>query len=402
VSDEGRFCERSFVCDVCVVVLERMRALALPTNRPSLRMHPHPTRPQKRASARPLKLVVTSATLDGEKFAAYFGNGCPVLSVPGRAYPVDVIHAREDPGSDYVGAAVDAVLQVHTGQPEGALVWGVARKGCVASCVSQISTVQRSLKRLLSCAHPNTTKTKYTTGDILVFLTGQAEIEKAIAAINAAVCALPAGSADDLLVLPLHASLPPELQLRVFRPGPPGARRCIVATNVAETSITGAFFLAGWLAAWLGSVCVDRGYRPYSPLFSLISSNMPQSPTCDPETTPQPNHSVDGVVYVIDSGVVKQRHHHPESGMDSLDVVPISRVQATQRAGRAGRTRPGKVRGFACVCVCSGDWAPTALAGARLQHKPAAPSHILGQQQHPTTTKTNTTAVLPPLHARAL
>jgi HrpA-like RNA helicase len=96
---------------------------------------------------------------------------------------------------------------------------------------------------------PNETKTKTQTetkpsppGDILVFLTGQAEIEKAVNAINDAVCALPEGSASDLLVLPLYASLPPELQLRVFRAGPEGARRCIVATNVAETSITGE----GW------------------------------------------------------------------------------------------------------------------------------------------------------------
>ncbi len=49
-------------------------------------------------------------------------------------------------------------------------------------------------------------------------------------------------------------------------------------------------------------------------------------------------------MYVVDSGVVKQKHYHPASGLESLDVVPISRVQATQRAGRAGRTRPGKVR----------------------------------------------------------
>lgn len=53
--------------------------------------------------------------------------------------------------------------------------------------------------------------------------------------------------------------------------------------------------------------------------------------------------AVEGVVYVIDSGVVKQKSYNPSTGMDSLDVVPISRVQATQRAGRAGRTRPGKV-----------------------------------------------------------
>ncbi|GBF98616.1 pre-mRNA-splicing factor ATP-dependent RNA helicase-like [Raphidocelis subcapitata] len=192
---------------------------------------------------KPLKLVVTSATLDGDKFSSYF-NDCPVFNVPGRCFPVDIVHSREDHAHDYVSAAVDTVLQIHTGQP---------------------------------------------AGDILVFLTGQAEIEKAVASINAAVCSLPAGSASDLLVLPLYASLPPELQLRVFRGGPEGARRCIVATNVAETSIT-----------------------------------------------------VEGVVYVVDSGVVKQKHYHPASGMESLDVVPISRVQATQRAGRAGRTRPGK------------------------------------------------------------
>jgi ATP-dependent RNA helicase DHX8/PRP22 len=127
-------------------------------------------------------------------------------------------------------------------------------------------------------------------GDILVFLTGQAEIDKAVAKLNAAVCSLPEGSAGDLLVLPLYAALPPELQLRVFRPPQPGVRRCIVATNVAETSIT-----------------------------------------------------VEGVVYVVDSGVMKLKSYNAGTGMDSLEVVAISRVQAAQRAGRAGRTRPGKV-----------------------------------------------------------
>ena len=57
---------------------------------------------------------------------------------------------------------------------------------------------------------------------------------------------------------------------------------------------------------------------------------------------------VEGVVYVVDSGVVKQKHYHASTGMESLDVVPISRVHATQRAGRAGRTRAGKVR---CVTL---------------------------------------------------
>ncbi|KMZ67774.1 putative ATP-dependent RNA helicase [Zostera marina] len=93
----------------------------------------------------------------------------------------------------------------------------------------------------------------------------------------------------DALILPLHGSLPPEMQVRVFSQAPSNCRRFIVATNIAETSLT-----------------------------------------------------VDGVVYVIDSGYVKQRQYNPSTGMYSLDIVQISRVQADQRAGRAGRTRPGK------------------------------------------------------------
>ncbi|KAL6757999.1 DEAH-box nuclear pre-mRNA splicing factor [Haematococcus lacustris] len=193
--------------------------------------------------AAPLKLVITSATLDGEKFSAFFGS-CPVFNVPGRCFPVDIIHSLEDHQQSYLAATVDTVMQIHMTQPQG---------------------------------------------DILAFLTGQAEIDKAVKQLHEAVAGLAEGEAGPLLVLPLYASLPPDMQVRVFRPAPEGVRRCIVATNVAETSIT-----------------------------------------------------VDGVVYVVDSGVVKQKHYQPATGMDSLDVVPISRVGATQRAGRAGRTRAGK------------------------------------------------------------
>lgn len=190
----------------------------------------------------PLKLVITSATLDSNKFAAFFGN-CPVFNVPGRTFPVEVVHSLEDHVTDYEAAAVDTAIDIHCNRPEG---------------------------------------------DILVFLTGQAEIDRAVRALNDAVRALPPDACGDLQVVPLYAALPPELQSRVFAPAPPGVRRCVVATNIAETSVT-----------------------------------------------------VDGVVYVIDAGVVKQKDYNPRTGMDSLGVVPISRVQATQRAGRAGRTRPG-------------------------------------------------------------
>ncbi|DBA88218.1 TPA: hypothetical protein ACH3X1_016577 [Trebouxia sp. C0004] len=192
---------------------------------------------------KPLKLVITSATLDGQKFSTYF-NDCPVFSVPGRTFEVQIVNSKENHVQDYLAAAVDTAMHVHLQEP---------------------------------------------AGDVLIFLTGQAEIDKAVKMLHEEVGSQPEGTCGDMLVLPIYAALPPELQARVFAPGPPNCRRVIVATNIAETSIT-----------------------------------------------------VEGVVYVIDPGLVKQKSHNPHTGMDSLEVVPISRVQAVQRAGRAGRTCPGK------------------------------------------------------------
>ncbi|XP_002962098.2 probable pre-mRNA-splicing factor ATP-dependent RNA helicase DEAH4 [Selaginella moellendorffii] len=189
-----------------------------------------------------LKLIVTSATLDGHKISKFFG-GCPVVNIPGKLFPVEIMYSTEQPVS-YVESAVETAIEIHAKEPPG---------------------------------------------DILVFMTGQEEIEKVIAKLEHRVQTLEEGSCMDALVLPLHASLPPEFQARVFTPAPSNCRRIIVATNVAETSLT-----------------------------------------------------VDGVVYVIDPGFVKQRQYNPTTGMDALCVVQISRVQATQRAGRAGRTCPGK------------------------------------------------------------
>eukprot|EP00890_Picochlorum_soloecismus_P001392 jgi/Picsp_1/2253/NSC_05717-R1_atp-dependent rna len=190
----------------------------------------------------PLKVVIMSATLEVEKFRSYFCN-CPVLNIPGRQYPVKVIHSLEDQTADYESSAIDMVLDIHCSQPPG---------------------------------------------DILVFLTGQGEIERACKALHRAICSLDRKYCGDLLILPLFASLPPDIQSQVFAPPPVEVRRCILATNIAETSVT-----------------------------------------------------IDGIVYVVDSGVFKQKEYDPETGIDSLKVRSISKVQATQRAGRAGRTRPG-------------------------------------------------------------
>ncbi|XP_072979388.1 probable pre-mRNA-splicing factor ATP-dependent RNA helicase DEAH4 isoform X3 [Typha angustifolia] len=189
-----------------------------------------------------LKVLITSATLDGVKVSKFF-SGCPILNIPGTLFPVQKLYSRERP-TNFLESSLKTALDIHVKEPPG---------------------------------------------DILIFMTGQDDIDKMVSKLEERVQNLEEGSCMDALVLPLHGSLPPEMQVRVFSQTPPDCRRFIVATNIAETSLT-----------------------------------------------------VDGVVYVIDSGYVKQRQYNPSTGMYSLDVVQISKVQADQRAGRAGRTRPGR------------------------------------------------------------
>jgi pre-mRNA-splicing factor ATP-dependent RNA helicase DHX15/PRP43 len=204
---------------------------------------------------RDLKVIVMSATLDAEKFQRYFGtekNPAPLLKVPGRTHPVEVFYTQE-PEPDYVEAAIRTVLYVHQAE---------------------------------DC------------GDILVFLTGEEEIEDACRKIKIEADEL---SNQDptigpLMCVPLYSSLPPQQQQRIFdvapRPRKPGGtpgRKVVVSTNIAETSLT-----------------------------------------------------IDGIVYVVDPGFSKQKVYNPRIRVESLLVSPISKASAAQRAGRAGRTRPGK------------------------------------------------------------
>ncbi len=125
-------------------------------------------------------------------------------------------------------------------------------------------------------------------GDVLLFLTGQEEIDTSCEILYERMKAL-GPKVPELIILPIYSALPSEVQSRVFEPTPPGARKVVVATNVAETSLT-----------------------------------------------------IPGIYYVIDPGFSKQNAYDPRLGMDSLVVMPISQAQARQRAGRAGRTGPGK------------------------------------------------------------
>ena len=181
-----------------------------------------------------LRLVVMSATLDGEKLAAFLD--APRLSSAGRSYPVRIAHfpARRDEAIEHqVKRAVDHAL----------------------------------------AGHP---------GDVLVFLPGQREIGK--------VQALLAHALDESRIetLALHGELPVEQQSRVLQPSSEGRRRVVLATNVAESSVT-----------------------------------------------------LPGVRVVIDSGLAREPRYDPNSGFSRLDVVSIAQSSADQRAGRAGRVAEG-------------------------------------------------------------
>jgi len=202
-----------------------------------------------------LKVIVVSATLDALKFQTFFtiGEPVPLLKVPGRTHPVEIFYTQE-PEPDYVEAAIRTVLMIHRAEDPG---------------------------------------------DILLFLTGEEEIEEVCRKIKIEADDLVAqdpGTVGPLFCIPLYSSLPPQQQQRIFDPappprlpgGPPG-RKVIVSTNIAETSLT-----------------------------------------------------IDGIVYVIDPGFSKQKLYNPRIRVESLLVSPISKASAQQRAGRAGRTRPGK------------------------------------------------------------
>ncbi|KAL6774279.1 hypothetical protein ACKKBG_A24410 [Auxenochlorella protothecoides x Auxenochlorella symbiontica] len=188
-----------------------------------------------------LKLLISSATLDAEKFSEYFDNA-PIFRIPGRRYPVDILYTKA-PEADYLHAAAVTTLQIHVTQPPG---------------------------------------------DVLIFLTGQEEIEACEELLRQRTRGM-GSKIGELIIAPIYANLPSDMQAKIFETTPPGARKVVIATNIAETSLT-----------------------------------------------------IDGIKYVIDPGFCKQNSYNPRTGMESLQVTPISKASALQRAGRAGRTAPGK------------------------------------------------------------
>ncbi|XP_078431410.1 RNA helicase family protein [Wolffia australiana] len=205
-----------------------------------------------------LRLIISSATIEAKSMASFFSSSKKrsiqasvdnvpqavpgIISVEGKGFPVEILYS-EEPFSNYVEAAVSTVISIHGQEP---------------------------------------------AGDILVFLTGQDDIEMAASLLREESQALESLSSG-LLILPLYSGLPRAEQDLVFSPTPRGKRKVIISTNIAETSLT-----------------------------------------------------LEGVVYVVDCGFSKQRFYNPISDIENLVVAPISKASARQRAGRAGRVRAGK------------------------------------------------------------
>ncbi|KAK6437454.1 DEAH-box ATP-dependent RNA helicase prp22, partial [Oleoguttula sp. CCFEE 5521] len=214
-----------------------------------------------------MKLIVTSATLDADKFSSYF-NSCPILTIPGRTYPVEIMYSRE-PESDYLDAALTTVMQIHLTEPPG---------------------------------------------DILLFLTGKEEIDTSAEILYERMKAL-GPAVPELMILPIYGALPSEIASRIFEPAPEGTRKVVIATNIAETSIT-----------------------------------------------------IDGIYFVVDPGFVKQTAYDAKLGMDRLQVTPISQAQAKQRAGRAGRTGPGKCFRLYTESAFQSEMLPTTIPEIQRQN----------------------------------
>ncbi|XP_006832437.1 PREDICTED: probable ATP-dependent RNA helicase DHX40 isoform X1 [Chrysochloris asiatica] len=210
-----------------------------------------------------LKVVVMSATMELAKLSAFFGN-CPIFDIPGRLYPVrekfcNLIGPRDRENTAYIQAIVKVTMDIHLNE---------------------------------------------MAGDILVFLTGQFEIEKSCELLFQMAESVDYDydvqdtTLDGLLILPCYGSMTTDQQRRIFLPPPPGIRKCVISTNISATSLT-----------------------------------------------------IDGIRYVVDGGFVKQLNHNPRLGLDILEVVPISKSEALQRSGRAGRTSSGK-----CYRIYSKDF----------------------------------------------
>lgn len=189
----------------------------------------------------PLKVLLMSATLEGERLSRLLDDA-PIVTSEGRMFPVKTIWSKPQQPGEYIEPRV------------------------ISACLDALAE---------------------QTGSVLVFLPGQAEIRRVVTGLEEALSNSPSLQ-PDVLLCPLHGELDLNQQRAAIDPAPSGKRKVVLATNIAETSIT-----------------------------------------------------IDGVRVVIDAGLERVPRFDPRSSMTRLDTQRISKASATQRAGRAGRIEPG-------------------------------------------------------------
>ena len=240
---------------------------------------------QMQESRSDLKVVIMSATLDVKLFSSFFSDVGKVI-IPGRQYPVHVKYLKE-PEHDFVDAAVMTCLQIHEEEEEG---------------------------------------------DVLVFLPGQEDIESMQLLLeeylptiigkrniqnsnSSSSNAKTVGLKEDFEVRLLYAAMAPDDQLKVFLPSAKGTRKFILATNIAETSVT------------ISGISGTRKVL-YPPFQRHTSKVTPSNLISLSRTLSYP--ILLGIKYVVDPGYAKMRYMHPQSGMEMLRKTVISKSQANQ------------------------------------------------------------------------
>eukprot|EP00850_Spirogloea_muscicola_P014176 SM000100S09403 [mRNA] locus=s100:89273:93608:- [translate_table: standard] len=248
-----------------------------------------------------LKLVVMSATLEAEKFQGYFLDA-PLMKVPGRLHPVEIFYTQE-PERDYLEAAIRTVVQIHICEGPGDILVFLTGEEEIEDACKKINKEAQNLGDQ-ALQEDVLADSELLAQSLLIELirlvkhsgSDKARTHSTLEGPKLLCKRFVCDQVGPVKVVPLYSTLPPAMQQKIFEPapapikegGPPG-RKIVVSTNIAETSLT-----------------------------------------------------IDGIVFVIDPGFAKQKVYNPRIRVESLLVSPISKASAHQRAGRAGRTQPGK------------------------------------------------------------
>ena len=239
--------ERSLQTDILLGVVQRARRA-------------------RQKESKMLRIVVMSATLQIETFKTFFENKVQEISIPGRTFPVQPIYT-EEPIAEYIDGACETILQLHEAEEDGDILVFLPGQ----EEIEDLATLLRF--------HLRERQEQEWTGDKVVAFDSSSKEHWGAASYVV----------GDVLICLLYASLPPEAQMAAFAAKPPECtRKVVLATNIAETSVT-----------------------------------------------------IPDIEFVIDTGKHKCRHVTGATGMESLTIQDISQAQAAQRAGRAGRVASG-------------------------------------------------------------